>query len=253
MLSVAVSVAKKAGNLLKKSFRRAHTVSYKDAHNVVSESDVQAEKIIMAGIKKKFPTHDIFSEEAGMDAQGSDFLWIVDPLDGTTNFTRAVPHFCVSIALAKKGQVVLAVVYNPITGEIFTAEKGKGAFLNGKKISASGLDDISKAVVLVNRGASKEEKVRYTKIFDLLYKHVRSIRVYGSTALDLCYTAAGRFEAVIDNGCEFYDCAAGNLIAMEAGAMVTDFKGSRWAVKKSDILVCSPLLHPQFVGILKEQ
>ncbi len=251
MLSVAVKAAKTAGKLLKKNFGLAKEVSYKADNEVVSNSDKASERIILDAIGKAFPEHSVFSEEAGASGNSSDFQWIVDPLDGTTNFVNHFPHFCVSIALAHKGEIVLGVVYEPLLDELFTAEMGKGAFLNGKKIRVNDCSDISKAVAVICRGSSKLERERNVKLFSALSPNVYRVRGFGAAALDLCYFACGRFEAVAINGSQVYDFAAGSLIAGEAGGILTDFRGNSLPVKYSDVLASNKQLRGKFFEIVK--
>lgn len=253
-LSTAITAAKKAGFFIKESYRGEYRSSYKDPHNIVTEVDIGAENIILDILQKAFPDHSFFSEERGMINNHSKYLWIIDPLDGTTNFTHHFPHFCISIGLAHLNEPSLGVVYHPIRDELFSASRGKGATRNGTRLRVTSQKTLEKAVVLINRGSERKEKLRHGAIVNLMTHHLRSIRIFGATAVDLCYVASGTFDALLVNGCRFYDCAAGNLIAEESGALVTDFSGKPWKPdekKTRDILVANPLLHKKLLTILK--
>lgn len=256
MIEIAIQAAKEAGGMLRDNFLEHKTsFSLKDSgQNTVTESDIVAEKIIINKIRSAYPEHSIFSEEAGMESHGVEYLWIIDPLDGTTNFGRSQPYFNVSIGLLHNKKPVLGVVYQPITDELFTAETGKGAYCNGKRIKVSTLSKISQSVVLMNRASTKQGKQRLVTAFAVLNKVTRSMRYFGAIALDLCYVASGRFDAVVVNECKRYDCAAGNIIAQEAGAVTSDFSGNAfdWTAEASDLLVTTPGLQQDFIGILKE-
>lgn len=252
MLSTAITAAKKAGDFLKTSFTTDHTLSYKDALNVVTEADIAAEKIILGVLQTSFPDHSFFSEEAGLIDNGSEYLWIIDPLDGTTNFSRQFPYFGVSIGLTYKHQPLLGVVAKPLTGDIINAQVGKGAFLNGQKIKVNNESALGKSVVLLGRGNSPEGNKRFGVMYAVLQPHIRTFRAYGSIAMDGSAVAQGLFEAVVMNGANFYDCAAVATICIEARALVTDFKGNPWSSvpPKSDIIIANPTLNASLVSLL---
>lgn len=252
-LSTAITAAKEAGFFIRKQFQQEQQISYKDTHNIVTQTDIGAEKIILNIVLNAFPTHSVFSEEKGMIENHSDYLWIIDPLDGTTNFAHGFEPFCVSIALAYKNEFSLGVVYHPMSRELFTAQKGKGAHLNGKQIQVSKCQDIKKSVVSHSRGDSKEEKFRSGVIMNAISNNMRTIRITGSGAFNLCYVAYGRFDALIGNGLASYDYAAGALIAQEAGASVTDFLGNPLApaLGRADLIVSNPPLHKNLLPFFK--
>ncbi len=253
MMAIAVTATRTAGEFLKKNYTKKNIFFYKK-NGVVSASDIGAEKIILDNLSSHFPDHSFLSEEKGIiEGKKSDYLWIIDPLDGTTNFLHKLPHFCTSIALMIKGEMALGVIYQPMLDELFTAESGMGAKLNGQKIAPGTMKEIKKSVIVMGRGAEASEKLRFGKIFDRLVTQVRSIRIPGATAIDICYVACGRFDAMVNNDCNLYDCAAGNLIAKEAGTIVTDFKGNNWKpMQKTNVLVTNKYLHSKFINILKK-
>jgi fructose-1,6-bisphosphatase/inositol monophosphatase family enzyme len=256
MLDVAIHTAKEAGALVKRGFDSDATLNSNfkqenDTLQVVTDYDGAAEKLILDKLKAAFPDHAFFSEEVGDDQVTSDFRWIIDPIDGTSNYARQIPFFCVSIGLTYKNEPIIGVVYQPVTDELFSAEKGKGAFLNGKKIEVSSTNEINKAFITVDRGKSQYEKERFANIVTELTKHVRSMRMPGSGALQACYVACGRFDAAIFNGLSFYDVAAAAVIAQEAGAHISNFSGQAWELKTGDMLISHMSLQSKLTTILQ--
>lgn len=256
MIDVAIQAAKEAGALIKQGFYAdsAPESAFKqenDILQVVTDFDTAAEQRIVSRLRKAFPDHAIFSEEAGDTPTSSDYRWIVDPIDGTSNYARQIPFFCVSIGLTYKDEPILGVVYQPIADELFVAQKDKGAFLNGKEIKVAEVSDLSKAFVTVDRGKTQYEKERFSTITTELTKHVRSMRIPGSGALQACYVACGRFDAAIFNGLSFYDVAAAAVIAKEAGAQISDFSTDAWELETGDMLIAHPSLQRQLVNVLQ--
>lgn len=256
-LAAAVTAAKKAGVYLREEFTRAplFAYTYKDSYNVVSGADIGAEKIILEILRARFPRDIFFAEERGWEEGDSAYTWIVDALDGTSNFTRKITHFCVSIALWEKGSPALGVVYQPLTDELFVAQHGKGAMLNKRVIRPQGEKLPERAVLFLGRGGTKEDRRRHGRIFHALVGKVRSIRILGATALDLCMVACGRADGFVGNGINFYDIAAAGLIAREAGAVMTTFKGTQWRLRineKSDVIATHQPLSKPFISLLKK-
>lgn len=256
MLNQAIKAAQKAGDFLKSSFRRNHTIRYKhkDGLTVVTEADTASEKIILDILQDAFAGHSFFSEEAGFIDNDSDYLWIIDPLDGTTNFSRNFGHFGVSIALRYQKKLLLGVLGNPLTGDIASAQMGKGAFLNGKPIHVATADDLKQSVVLLGRSSTAAEKKRFATVYSALCNHTRTFRALGSIAVDGIAAAKGDFEAIVMNGANLYDVAASAIIAQEAGASVTDFNGNPWDATKecSDFIVANPFLNKTLTSLLKD-
>ncbi len=256
-LKAALEVATVAGFCLKENFyKKRLDVTFKDSENIVTVSDYESERIILEMLTAYYPDHDYFSEEAGSTDKNALYKWFIDPLDGTTNFSNGLPHFCVSIALYQrlnsgKYNPCLGVVYDPMHNELFFAESGSGAYCDGNSIAIWGHEDIKKSVIVLSRGGNRVEKMRAGLIFSQLVFHVRSLRVFNASALDICHVAAGRFDAFAANGCAFHDCAAGAIIAREAGALITDFQGNEWQGGDGDIIVSNPVLLPQLVEVLK--
>jgi len=242
-LDIAITAAQTAGNIIATNYQQPITTKYKANHQLVTDTDLASDQAIKSVISAQFPNHAFFSEETGLSKNNSDFLWIIDPLDGTTNFAHHLGNFCVSIALTYKQSRQVGVVYNPLTQELFTAEKNQGAYLNNQPIQPATTKNINNAVIAISRG-----------IYQRLTNAVRSYRVLGSTALSLCYVACGRLDAQADHQLNYYDAAAGALIAAEAGATLTDFSNQPWQpslTHKSHLLCAPPQIHQQLINVIQ--
>jgi myo-inositol-1(or 4)-monophosphatase len=250
--SFAADLALKAGALLKEMFSQTHEIVYKGDINIVTEADKMSEKLIMDEIRRKFPEHGILSEESDAVAGSVALRWIVDPLDGTTNYAHGYPVFCVSIALEKNGQVIVGVIYDPTRNDLFVAERGRGAYLNGKKISVSPLSDLSRALLATgfpyDIRESRENNLDY---FTRMAKKAQAIRRAGSAALDLAYLAAGRFDGFWELKLKPWDAAAGCLMVQEAGGRISDLFGAPWHVEAPHLLASNGLLHQQMIEALR--
>ncbi len=244
MKETAVKAALAAGKILKKEFGGKVWVKVKSKIDVVTKADMDADRIIVSIIRKKYPEHDIVSEES-KHAKKSDYVWYIDPLDGTGNFSAGIPFFSTSICLAYKGELILGVVYDPLRDELFTAEKGKGAFLNNKKIKVSKESNIAKTILGADLGHVERKKTlsRLAKADDL----VRGQRILGSAALGLCYTACGRLNAYMAGHVFNWDIGAGTLLVREAGGKVTDFKGKDWKLNELSVLASNKNLHSKIM------
>jgi len=225
LLEIAKKAASVAGEFLKERFLE-QLIPDEELHNDVKlPEDKESERRIIEVLHRHFPTHTIFSEEVGMVSRDEEYLWIVDPLDGTNNYFIGYPYFSVSIALQHRGELVLGVVYNPVAGQMFWAEKGKGAYLNGKRISVNKRTDKTRAVGTYIRGRNnitKEQELAFTKPFVMETKRV--LRNVGP-ALDWCLLANGWIEYIVMQRSGIMDVAAGIVIAQEAGATITDWQG----------------------------
>jgi len=226
-LETAVSAARDAGRIQVEAFDKPHKVDFKGETNLVTEVDRACEEAIHSRLRQAFPTHDFLMEESVTPRTDSPFLWVVDPLDGTTNYTHRYPQFCCSIALQHEGKTVLGVVFDPIREELFTALAGSGAFLNGERIRTSDEDQLIRCLIATGfpneiRTARDKNLRKFARILLL----VRSVRRSGSAALDLCYLAAGRLDGYWVLTLSPWDAAAGVLLVQEAGGCVTDLKGA---------------------------
>jgi myo-inositol-1(or 4)-monophosphatase len=253
MIQLARDAALEAGAFLKESVGKVRQIERKFGQetNLVTEIDKKAEEIIINAIRKKYPDHDFLAEESGSHNKTSEVRWIIDPLDGTLNFTHGVPLYSVSIAVEVRGEVVAGVVYEPNLGELFAAEKGKGAFLNGKRIRVSSVDNLIESMVVTgfpytiqsNPGNAIEHFVN-------LLMHAQGVRRLGSAAVDLCYVACGRFEAFWEVTLSPWDMAAGVLIVEEAGGRFTDFRGAPTTIYNKQVLTSNGIVHDKVVEIL---
>lgn len=252
---VAIEAGLKAGELLSKGFGGEFKVESKGLkHDIVTEYDKLSEQCIFAEIKRRFPKHTFLSEESGSSAPvSSEVHWIIDPLDGTVNFAHEIPFFSVSIAATREGQILSGVVYQPMTRELFIAEKGKGAYKNGKRMQVSKTKTLEEAVMATGFPYNvSENPLHCIDRFATLLKLGIPIRRLGSAALDLCYVGAGHFDAFWEVGLNPWDVAAGKLIAEEAGARVSDYHGKEYPLfSSSSLLATNGLLHTKMVDILK--
>ncbi|MBU1037159.1 inositol monophosphatase [Patescibacteria group bacterium] len=252
---LAKKVALEAGQLLKKnfnSFDRSKGYKMKSKRQIQTWLDRAAEKIILQQIKKNFPSHHILSEEAGENQKVSDYFWIIDPLDGTTNYTMHLPAYGVSIALAYKEKIVLGVTYIPELNELTVAEKCQGAFKNGKKIKVSKKKDINKSLLTFCHGSMYDGVGRAIKLYAKFKLKALDYRQIGSAVVEFNFVATGRTEAIMLPGANLYDVAAGALIIREAGGKVTDFNNKEWTIKSRDILASNGLVHKQVLKIINE-
>jgi len=218
--------------------------------DLVTESDKAVELFLKSEVRKKHPEHGFLGEEGGEEGQGSEFRWVVDPIDGTTNFVHEHPFHCVSIALQRNGESVAAAVYAPRLDEMFTAFKGEGAFLNGQRIKASGRLRLKDSLVSVGLAClrAKMERNNLPNLVRVAPK-CRDIRRCGSAALDLCYVGAGRYDAYWEMALNLYDVAAGQLVATEAGALVTDMRGGS-IFPKAGIVAANRHVHAELLALL---
>ena len=237
-----IKIAVEAGGILRKKFRKIRDIKFKDKFgDPVTEADYASEKHIISAIRKEFPSHNILSEEDGNHNRQSDYLWIIDPLDGTSNFTIEIPFFCVSIAVARKNKILAGVIYDPVHDELFFAEKGGGAFLNGRKIAVSNIFESRLSRVMMAWNGINAKTLNVLKIFsDNGFAKVRAI---GSAALGLAYVAAGRGDVSMSLGCKLWDCAAGVIIISEAGAKISDISGKKWCFQSSTLVAANKILH----------
>jgi len=255
-LNTAIMAARKAGALLRSRFCLPHQITEKAPTNIVTEMDLMAEKMISEMILDKFPDHQILGEEQTNDHGGDNKKpkWIVDPLDGTTNYAHGYPLFAVSIALEINNSVVLGVVYNPLLDELFTAQKGEGAFLNQQAIRVSGTESLSGSLVAsgfpYDAWTNDNDNGREWHHF---LKHTISSRSDGVAALDLCHVAAGRVDGYWELELEPWDMAAGALIAQEAGACVTSVDGTPYSPYKRNVLASNGRLHQAMLSVLAEE
>jgi len=242
-IAVASAAARAAGKVILS--RRLHPrTEYKGAANPVTEADLASEQMIVRAVGEAFPGHRIVGEEGGERTADSEFTWWIDPLDGTTNCAHGYPHYCVSIALARREETIVGVVYDPLRDEIFHAGRGEGAFLNGEKIGASRVSDPSRALLATGFPYDLSRRPQAVAQLAAFLSIVQGVRRDGSAALDLAYVAAGRLDGFWEVGLKPWDTAAGAIIAEEAGARVSDFSGRPYHFSRPDVVAAPPALHP---------
>lgn len=253
-LKTAVESVKEAGRIQKERFGENFKIEHKGEINLVTEVDYQCERAIIDIIKRDYPEHEILTEEAGSvkTAPNSRYKWIIDPLDGTTNYAHSYPCFCASVGLEIDGDIVIGAVYNPMLDELFTSVKGNGAYLNGNKIKVSKIGDINTSLLATgfpyDIRDSKENNLNHFYNFAV---RAQAIRRPGSAVLDLCYLAAGRFDGFWELKLYPWDMAASSLIVQESGGMITDFRGGNFSLYKGEMLASNGLIHKDMINILE--
>ncbi len=253
MLEKIIEIAKIAGGFLKDNEGRILEVKEKgSSKNLVTNVDKGSETLIKEFIAKNFPGHGILAEESGAVSPTSDYRWIIDPLDGTTNFTHAYPVYCVSIGVEHKGEVIAGAVYDPNFGELFSAEKGSGAYLNGKRLRVTPTDSLERSLLATGFPYDiKRNPFNCVQHFNEFLLAAQGMRRLGSAALDICYVAAGRLDGFWEVNLHPWDTAAAVLITTEAGGRVSDFKGGNYSIYQKNILLTNGLIHEEMIAVLK--
>ncbi len=256
MLEIAIEAALEAGKYLKANVDNIQHVERKEgqATNLVTEMDKRSERMIIEKIKQYYPDHDFLGEETGGHDVKSDYRWIIDPLDGTVNFTHGLPYYCVSIGLEYKGTIQLGVIFDPSSGELFTAERGKGAYLNHQRLQVTKTNKLIESMLVTGFPYNVSENPNHAiEHFINFLKEAQAIRRLGSAALDLCYVAAGRFEGFWEVNLHPWDIAAGVLILQEAGGMWTDFHGLPTNVYNPQLLASNGAIHNEMIRVLRKE
>jgi myo-inositol-1(or 4)-monophosphatase len=246
-------IARKAGEATLKRFRKDGAIYMKSeyAFDVVTKADLMADKLIVSAIKKRFPTHGITAEESGTVRTESDYIWYVDPIDGTKNFAKHIPLFGTMIALAHKGELILSAVYIPASKELFFAKKGKGAFLNGKRIRCSPVKNLLKSDGFCQLQLMSRNRTFVKNILALKKTDHFAFATYNCFAVNGCYAAAGRKDWVVAPYGQIHDFAAPALILKESGCTITDFSGKPWTLHNKGIVAANPILHKQLIKLSK--
>lgn len=246
---IAIQAVLAAGKIILNNKNKVSGVRYKDARkSIITNVDLLAEKKIISIIQKNFPDHSIISEEKGKINRNQKYAWVIDPLDGTANYSQNIPFYCTSIAFFVNNKNILGVIYDPIHEEMFLAQKGKGSFLNNKKIIPSKIEKISDAIC----GFGFSNSQNAISIFLKIYKKCRKTKNLGSTSLSLCYVASGRLDAYIINKINNWDISAGAIIVEEAGGKISGIRGEKIIYeKKIDLIADNGLIHNQILKIIK--
>ncbi|HEX5736798.1 MAG TPA: inositol monophosphatase family protein [Blastocatellia bacterium] len=251
MLNFAIRVAQDAGRLLRDRVGTRIDVAHKGAINIVTDVDIASERLIREAIATQYPRHQVLAEEGGLDESGSEYRWVIDPLDGTTNYAHGYPVFCVSIALEYRGETILGVVYDPMRDELFTAERGGGAALNNRRIRVSSTASMMES--LLSTGFPYD--IRTSTLTNLDHwanfaMNAQALRRDGAAALDLSYVACGRYDGFWELNLSPWDMAAGALIVTEAGGRVSDFGGGEFSSYKPEIIASNGLIHDRMVEVI---
>jgi myo-inositol-1(or 4)-monophosphatase len=253
ILNIGVRAARKAGSIINRaSLDGGLNIRAKRANDFVTQVDQAAEQAIIDIVKNAYPDHGFLAEESGASAGKADYVWIIDPLDGTTNFIHGFPQYCVSIGVQHRGALAHAIVYDPNRNELFTASKGRGAFLNDRRIRVTGQTKLADA--LVGTGFPFKELTRldlYTRQLQSMMRNSSGVRRAGAAALDLAYVACGRLDAFWELGLAPWDMAAGVLLIQEAGGLVGDLKGEQTFMASGDICCSTPKIFPALLEALR--
>ena len=253
MLNFAIETAREAGQILLEKFGRKINISKKGDIDLVTEADLASEKAIIERIRSHYPKHSILAEESGEASSsdsGNSWKWIVDPLDGTTNYAHGYPCFCVTLALEHDGEIVVGVTFDPTRNELFAAEKGKGATLNNKPIRVSETEKLSESLIITGFPYDFKQKENFAKHLTEFLLKSRGVRRDGSAAIDMAYVACGRFDGFWEEGLHAWDVAAGVLLIEEAGGRVSYYDDSKFSIYAPPICADNGLIHAEMLEIL---
>lgn len=247
---VAFEAATRAGNITASMLEKPRQIHSKGPRDIVTDADFAAERAIIEIITSWFPEHSICSEEKPFRQSNSPYTWYIDPLDGTTNYSHRFPIFCTSIALAERGEVILGVVYEPLNNRLFWAQKGHGAYLNGKPLRVSSISSLEESLIGVDLPRSQALRMGFSSFLPKLMERIFTIRAMGSAVLGFCFVAAGWLEAYLHLALKPWDLAAGALIVEEAGGKITQVNGKPWNIEAKALLASNGLIHQEFLKIL---
>ena len=254
MLDFAIQTAREAGRVLADRFGRNVKISNKSEIDLVTESDLASEKVIIDRIKTHYPRHSILAEESGIsnpDDHESGWLWIIDPLDGTTNYAHGYPCFCVSIGMEHNGVLEIGVVYDPMRNEMFAAERGQGTTLNDRRVRVSNVEELSRAMLCTGFPYNVRERPDFTREFAIFTMNAQAVRRDGSAAIDLAYVACGRFDGFWEDGLNPWDMAAGVLLIQEAGGHVSNYQNQPLSIYTKKVVATNGLVHDAMLEFLK--
>ena len=253
MIEKVIEIAGIAGEIVRDGYGKNFEIMLKGSvNNLVTEIDKKSESVIIDYVKKNFNNHSILAEESGQLKTDSEYVWVIDPLDGTTNFAHGLPIFSVSIGVQKNGETICGVVYDVMRNAMYSAEKNSGSFLNGKKINVNNNSDLSRSVLVTGFPYDvAENPLNAVEKFSAFLKKTRAIRRLGSAAIDFCYVAQGVFEGFWEVSLNPWDICAGKLIVEEAGGIVTDFSNSEINIDSKQILATNKLVHQEMLEILQ--
>lgn len=253
MLNFAIETARDSGQLLLEKFDRGIAIQKKGEINLVTEADLESEALIIDRIKSHHPKHSILAEESGeavVTGGDTTWKWIIDPLDGTTNYAHGYPCFCVTIALEHNGEIVIGVTYDPTRNELFAAERGRGATMNGKTIRVSNRDKLGDSLIVTGFPYDIKQRDNFARHLTEMLLSSRGVRRDGSAAIDMAYVACGRFDGFWEEGLNPWDVAAGVLLIEEAGGQVSYYNGAKFSIYQPPVCASNGLIHSQMLTIL---
>lgn len=249
---VATEAVKEAGKILVENLDKVKTVSFKAKSDIVTDIDIRSEKIIVEKIKQNFPDHSILSEESGFSDLHSDYLWIMDPIDGTMNYYHASSPFRVALCLLYKKQPLISAIYNPTKDDLYFAEAGKGATLNGKRIVVNENFDLKNSVVMTHISSKKDARARTILALDSIFNKTLHMRIFGSGLAAMTYVANSKFDIFFNVKTYPWDILPGALLVQEAGGLVTDIEGNKITTESSSVLATNGKVHEQMLQLLKD-
>lgn len=249
---VAITAAKEAGELLLQLSRDDIKYQMKNAHDILAEGDLKSEKLIIDRIKQAFPDHSILSEEKGEENHGKEYLWVIDPIDGTINLARKIEEYAISIALCHNGKVELGVIFQPVTNKLYVAEKGQGAYLNDRRIIVSEEQEVINALVATDNSSKIDARIETFRILSKICTKVRHVRIFGSGALHLARIAEGKIDFYYKARFNFWDYAAGIVLLQEAGGKITDFEGKAISGESKNIVASNGVIHASALNLIVE-
>lgn len=251
-LAVAVSLAEEAGDIQRAALVEGNRIHYKGDIDLVTDADIASEKLLSAGILQAFPDHRLTGEEGAKGSEDHGYRWLIDPIDGTTNFAHGQPHWAVSICLEREGIPVMGVVYDVPKREMFTAIVGQGAYLNGSQIQVTDADDLTQAMGATGFSYDISERANSYKLWEAFSQSSRAMRRYGAAALDMVWVACGRLDFYFERPINNWDVAAGEIICREAGATVSRLNGGRYLIEDREICATNGKLHEPVIDLIRK-
>lgn len=247
-MDVAQEAARLAGRIIQDRFLSSMQISLKGRNDIVTDVDVAAEEAILDLLRREYPDFGILAEESGAVTTGSSYTWVIDPIDGTRNYSMGIPHFCTLVALALGDQPILGVTYDPVREELFAAEKGQGAFLNGERLGMSETSELGRALLCCDLGYVDEKAGPAIDLIRSLWPGMLSIRLMGSAGLGVAYAAAGRVDIYFHHSLSPWDIAAGLVLVEEAGGVIVDKQGQTANMRSPSVIAANPVLIADFLG-----
>jgi myo-inositol-1(or 4)-monophosphatase len=250
-LETSIIACKEAGKILIKYYSENNIIEFKDDHSPVTIADTSAENKIISILLQNHPEHSILGEETGNTDNNSEYLWVIDPLDGTSNFSKKIPFFCTSISLLRNKVPIIGTIYDPIHDELFTGLKGKGSFLNNKKLEFNKFQTVPTKYVSIIYSRMIKNKEEVNEIFSKLNPPEYRIRNMGAAALELAYVAAGKLQGIVINGNNPWDVCAGILLIQESGGIITDFENNPWNFRSENIIAGHHIIHEKIISYFR--